>query len=320
MKKLLLSISLVITMFYVKAQNYTSYFTGDTSDVNTPTVGVSVIMGGATEHDSAMVWFLQHSGGGDVVVLRTSGSNGYNDYMYSQLGVSVNSVETIVCNNASASNDPYVIHQLMNAEALWFAGGDQWTYVSYWNNTPLDTIFNYLINVKKIPVGGTSAGMAILSHIVNTAENGSATSAASLANPYVSNITLQKDEFIFTPWLNNVVTDTVKICDMGEAKKMTREFTKFSRKEGFGTEPYLAPEVLNGKEYGFKADIWAIGIIFHKMLTKGGHPFNPNNEKNAIKEKVLGNEREISKNIKNPLFLTILEGFFVNFTRILSRF
>ncbi len=208
MKKLLLSISLVITMFYVKAQNYTSYFTGDTSDVNTPTVGVSVIMGGATEHDSAMVWFLQHSGGGDVVVLRTSGSNGYNDYMYSQLGVSVNSVETIVCNNASASNDPYVIHQLMNAEALWFAGGDQWTYVSYWNNTPLDTIFNYLINVKKIPVGGTSAGMAILSHIVNTAENGSATSAASLANPYVSNITLQKDEFIFTPWLNNVVTDT----------------------------------------------------------------------------------------------------------------
>ena len=143
MKKLLLSISLVITMFYVKAQNYTSYFTGDTSDVNTPTVGVSVIMGGATEHDSAMVWFLQHSGGGDVVVLRTSGSNGYNDYMYSQLGVSVNSVETIVCNNASASNDPYVIHQLMNAEALWFAGGDQWTYVSYWNNTPLDTIFNY---------------------------------------------------------------------------------------------------------------------------------------------------------------------------------
>ena len=114
--------------------------------------------------------------------------------------------------------------------------------------------------------------------------------------------------------------ETVKICNMGEAKKMMSEFLELSNEEGFGTENYLAPEVLNGKEYGFKVDIWALGIIFHKMLTKGVHPFNPNNEKNAIKEKVLGNEREISKNIKNPLFLTILEGFFVNFTRILSRF
>jgi cyanophycinase-like exopeptidase len=208
MTKLLILTIIVLSVIAATAQNYTSYFTGDTSDVTTPTIGVTVLMGGATEHDSAMVWFLEHSGGGDIVVLRASGSNGYNDYMYSQLGVNVNSVQTIVCNNALASNDAYVIHQLMNAEALWFAGGDQWDYVSYWNNTPIDTAINYLINVKKIPVGGTSAGMAILGSIVNTAQNGSATSAGTLANPYVSNVTLLKDDFIFSPWLNNVITDT----------------------------------------------------------------------------------------------------------------
>lgn len=207
-KAKLLPLVFLFFSLFANAQNFTTYFTGDTTNVTTSTVPVTVLMGGATEHDSAMVWFLQNSGGGDVVVLRASGSNGYNAYMYSQLGVTINSVETIVCNNAQASTDPYIFQQLMNAEALWFAGGDQWKYVSYWNNTPIDTAINYLINVKKIPVGGTSADMAILSHIVNTAQNGSATSAGTLANPYVSNLTLLKDDFIFNPWLNNVVTDT----------------------------------------------------------------------------------------------------------------
>ncbi len=208
MKKLLFSFSILIFVIGAKAQSYTSYFTGDTLDVTAPTSGVTVLMGGATENDSAMIWFLQHSGGGDIVVLRATGSDGYNDYMYSQLGVTVNSVQTIVFNNSSASNDPYVIRQLKNAEALWFAGGDQWDYVSYWKHTPIDSTINYLINVKKIPVGGTSAGMAILGHIVNTAQNGSAVPATVLANPYDTSVALLKDDFIFNPWLNNVITDT----------------------------------------------------------------------------------------------------------------
>ncbi len=190
------------------SQSYTSYFTGDTSDIATTTEGVTVLMGGATENDNAMIWFLQHSGGGDVVVLRATGSNGYNAYLYSTLGVSVNSVETIVFNNATASFDPYVINQIRNAEALWIAGGNQWDYVSYWKETPIDTALNYLMNVKKIPIGGTSAGMAVLGAIVNTAQNGSVTSATALSNPYDVDVTLLKDSLLFNPILNNVITDT----------------------------------------------------------------------------------------------------------------
>ena len=37
-------------------------------------------MGGASENDAAMAWFLERAGGGDVLVLRASGSDGYNDY------------------------------------------------------------------------------------------------------------------------------------------------------------------------------------------------------------------------------------------------
>ena len=190
------------------SQSYTSYFTGDTTDVTTATQGVTVLMGGATENDNAMIWFLQHSGGGDIVVLRATGTNGYNTYLYTTLGVPVNSVETIVFNNAAASYDPYVIIQIRNAEAIWIAGGNQWDYVSYWKHTPIDTALNYLINVKHVPIGGTSAGMAIQGSIVNTAQIGSVTSATALSNPYDSGVTLLKDSFLFNPILNNVITDT----------------------------------------------------------------------------------------------------------------
>lgn len=190
------------------AQNYTSYFTGDTTDVTTSTQQGCVLMGGAGEQDDAMRWFLQQTGGGDIVVLRTSGSNGYNAYLYSQLGVNVNSVQTIRCNTAAASYDGYVLQQLLGAEGLWFAGGDQGVYYTYWHNTPVDSVINYLINVKKIPVGGISAGMAIQGQHVFTALNGTITSATMLANPYHPNATLASNDFLEQPWLHGVITDS----------------------------------------------------------------------------------------------------------------
>jgi len=99
-------------------------------------------MGGATEHDEAMRWFLERANGGDVLVIRASGSNGYNDYLYTDLGITVNSVETIVFNSSAASSDPYVLNQISRAEAIWIAGGDQWNYVSYWRNTQVEELLN----------------------------------------------------------------------------------------------------------------------------------------------------------------------------------
>jgi len=108
--------------------------------------------------------------------------------------------------------------------------------------------------------------------------------------------------------------DDCKICDFGEAKKMNKEFTKLSNAQGFGTEAFLPPEVIDGKDYGFKADIWALGIILYKMLTKGGHPFNPTNDKNLdLKQSVRKNEISISEDIKNPLLLELLKGKIILF-------
>ena len=87
---------------------YNSFFTGNKDDkIGLPKGGIC-LMGGSRENDNAMRWFLNQADGGDILVLRASGSNGYNDYMYSDLGVDINSVESIIVNNRYASIDPYI--------------------------------------------------------------------------------------------------------------------------------------------------------------------------------------------------------------------
>lgn len=189
-------------------QAYTSYFTGNNTDVVTAPLGGNCLMGGATEDDEAMKWFLQRANGGDILVLRASGSNGYNNYLYSELGVDVNSVETIVFHNASASNEPYVHQRIQQAEAIWFAGGDQWNYISYWRNTPVDSLINVGISERNIVIGGTSAGMAIQGSYYFSAQNNTVTSNAALQNPYNVNVTVDGAPFLNIPYMDNVITDT----------------------------------------------------------------------------------------------------------------
>ncbi len=189
-------------------QSYTSWLTGSSTDADVqPQFGL-LLMGGASESDAAMQWFLERANGGDVVVIRASGADGYNDYLYTDLGVTVNSVETILFNNATASEDPYVIGRLNNAEAIWIAGGNQASYVNFWRNTTVEEAINNLINVKGGVVGGTSAGMAILGQSYFPALNGSISQAAALANPFNNAMLFGYDDFIDAPFLKNVITDT----------------------------------------------------------------------------------------------------------------
>lgn len=194
--------------FFSQSQNYTSYVTGNSTDLVTQPTGGICLMGGAGEHDQAMKWFLQQSNGGDVLVIRATGSNGYNDYMYNQLGVTLNSVETIVFNNATASNDVYVMDKIKKAEAIWIAGGNQWTYTSYWRNTAVDSLINKGIAERNIVIGGTSAGMAIQGGYYFTAETGTVTSTQALNNPYNPLMTVSNEPFIVNQYLTNVITDT----------------------------------------------------------------------------------------------------------------
>lgn len=198
----------LLAPFFLSAQGYTSYFTGNPTNIQTsPEYGICM-MGGATEHDNAMIWLLEKANGGDVVVLRSSGSDGYNDYLYAELGVNVNSVETLVITSVAGATNPYVLDKVANAEMIWFAGGDQYNYVSFFKDNALEDLINDHINVKRAPIGGTSAGMAILGGRYFSAQNGSISSSQALNNPFHPNLTLGSDDFLQVPRMDWVTTDT----------------------------------------------------------------------------------------------------------------
>ena len=180
---------------------------GDTADVTVPTSVGMVLMGGSTDVDAAIAWMIARAKGGDMVVIRASGSTGYNDYIYKDLG-GVNSVETLLINTRELAFNPQVARRIRQAELLFIAGGDQGNYVKFWKDTPVAAAINYLVKDKKVPVGGTSAGCAILGEMTYSALNGTIRSEEALTNPYDARITLEKGAFIDSPFLKNTITDT----------------------------------------------------------------------------------------------------------------
>jgi len=178
---------------------------GDTANVVKPVDGGMVLMGGGADVEAAFRWMIARSGGGDVVILRATGTNAYNPFVKA-LG-DVNSVETLLINSRELANDDGVAYIIRNAEMVFIAGGDQSDYMRYWKGTKTEKALNYLLNDKKAPVGGTSAGCAILGGFYYSGETGGLTSAQALANPYDSNVTLYNNDFMKAPYLQNVITD-----------------------------------------------------------------------------------------------------------------
>ena len=105
------------------AQGYQHSVVGNPGDVVTPTSGLLVLQGGGTDVDENFVRMGARAGGGDFVVIRASGTDAYNPYIYGLC--SCDSVATIVFKNRNAAFNDFVIETIRNAEALWIAGGDQ---------------------------------------------------------------------------------------------------------------------------------------------------------------------------------------------------
>eukprot|EP01127_Copromyxa_protea_P016698 TRINITY_DN5003_c0_g1_i1.p1 TRINITY_DN5003_c0_g1~~TRINITY_DN5003_c0_g1_i1.p1 ORF type:complete len:342 (+),score=47.48 TRINITY_DN5003_c0_g1_i1:74-1099(+) len=150
------------------------------SNKSPPTVGGRILMGGGTDVDEAFRHLIKNSGGGDILVLRASGTDAYNPYIYA-LG-SVNSVATLIITNSTAAYDPFVVNKIKQAEGLWWSGGDQSLYYQ-WKNTPLSVAVQELVN-GNVTVGGTSAGMDIQASYPYVAKFGSVSPQQALKNPY----------------------------------------------------------------------------------------------------------------------------------------
>ena len=186
------------------APGYASFIVGNPADVVTPTTGLWVMQGGGTDVDENFVRMGAASGGGDFVVIRFGGTDAYNQYILDLCGC--DSVETIVFKNKNAATDPTVIAHIRNAEALFIAGGDQSNYVNLWKDTPIEDAINFVAS-KPAPIGGTSAGMAVMSQFLNSATGRyTLTSSMALANPFDPNLTLDRN-FLALAGLEGIITD-----------------------------------------------------------------------------------------------------------------
>jgi len=205
--KLLLWIFLLVVAWspaVLAEPGYEYFVVGNTDDVKTEARGLVVMQGGGTDVDINYQRMGEFAGGGDFVVLRASGADGYNQYIFDLCGC--DSVETIVFQNRDAAYDVFVVEKIRNAEALFIAGGDQSRYVRFWKGTPVEDAI-HAVAAKPAPIGGTSAGMAILGEFAYSAMSAdSLTSAHALANPYHVDLTLEAD-LLSIAGMENIITD-----------------------------------------------------------------------------------------------------------------
>ncbi len=199
-------ITLCITLLYLtSAKSQSLGRVGSTTDATTTCSAGTVLMGGGSDVDAAFTWMINKSGGGDFVVIRATGTNAYNSYIFG-LG-SANSVETFLINSITLANDSSIVQAVRKAEAVFFAGGDQNDYITFYKGTVLGSVLNYLANVKHAPIGGTSAGMAIQGYVYYDGVT-NVLSTDVLPNPYASGNGIKYNDFFKNPFLKKTICDT----------------------------------------------------------------------------------------------------------------
>ena len=227
----LIALASVTSLTGAPPAKFDYFLTGDATDVVTTTEFGLGLMGGGTDVDALFTWMSDRAGGGDFVVIRASGADGYNQYVY-DLG-NFDSVETLVLKTSAASSDPFVLQRIKNADALFIAGGDQSDYVNNWKGTPVEDAIHELAG-RNVPIAGTSAGTAILGEFLYAAQRKSVTSAVALADPFSRDITLDRD-FVILPFMQGLITDQHLI----ERDRMGRTLTFMARlvTDGWTSEP-----------------------------------------------------------------------------------
>ena len=182
---------------------------GNAKNAHSSTRSGYALIGGGEDLDEAFAWLCRRSGGGDFLILRAGGTDAYNPYVQSLCHE--NSVATLIIPSRDAANDPFVAQAIRAASAIFIAGGDQSNYVNFWSGTAAQRALNAAIR-SRIPIGGTSAGLAVLGQFAYSAQRDlpdgpNLNSRAALLNPFDPQVVIVRD-FLRIPVLQGVITDT----------------------------------------------------------------------------------------------------------------
>lgn len=186
---------------------YTYYRTGDLA---APTPGRRsmglMLMGGGDWPEDAFRWLVDKAGHGHIVILRASYGDELQKRLVEQIG-GVASVQTFVFDGREGADDPFVLDALRGADGIFIAGGDQSRYIRFWKGTGLNRMLDEHVRAGK-PLGGTSAGLAILgASSYGALDGGSVDSRSAMRNPLGKSLTIDTD-FLHLPYLHRIVTDS----------------------------------------------------------------------------------------------------------------
>lgn len=218
-----------------KPGNLQNWLTGNAADsgrnpVNGPAM---LLMGGGAEVDTAFSdRAYPIANGGDIVVLRTTGTNGYNDYLYNLVSGALkpDSVETLLLDTRDKANSDYADWVIRNAELIFIAGGDQAAYLNAWKDTRSEDAIRAAYNRGAV-IGGLSAGLAVQGEFIYDPDAVTAvTSAEAIANPYRGSMLFSSGFLDFAP-MNDVITDT----HFAQRDRMGRLFAFMARLRNDGT-------------------------------------------------------------------------------------
>ncbi|HTQ62298.1 MAG TPA: cyanophycinase [Candidatus Solibacter sp.] len=164
-------------------------------------------MGGG-EQDPALKILCERANGGDFLILRANTEDDYAQKVDEEIRAlcPLNSAATIVFSEREDSDDPMLIEKIGQAGAIYIAGGDQSNYVRFWQDTPVEDALNRHIAAGK-PLGGSSAGLAVLGEFSFSSMIDTIHSPDALADPYGNKVTISRD-FLRIPLLRGVITDT----------------------------------------------------------------------------------------------------------------
>lgn len=207
LSSLCLAVMAIAPPALAKAKGYRHYQIG-TPDSATPgpVSGGLLLMGGGDRNHDAMHWFFAKAGHGHIVILRASQAGQVGKEFYRDIG-GIQSAETFVFSDRTASSDPRVLDALKRADGIFIAGGDQSNYVRYWRGTPVGELLDAHVAAGK-PLAGTSAGLAMLGEkLYGAMDGGSITSPEAMADPFGPANTIESD-FLHLSLLKGVVTDT----------------------------------------------------------------------------------------------------------------
>ena len=199
----------VIATGMAHASSYKYKRIGSDLDAETHIDAGIALMGGGAEQKDAFKWLCGKGNGGDFLILRAHGKDDYNGYVNKLC--QMNSVATLIIPDRKAAEEVKVARIIRQATVIFIAGGDQARYVHFWKGTPVQEALNAHVLAGK-PIGGNSAGLAVLGEFVygateDQASDADLSSKEVLADPYNKRVALERD-FLKVPGLENTLTDS----------------------------------------------------------------------------------------------------------------